>query len=115
MVLIHRNFLKKINLASLRLENHKLNIDKLETTPVDLSNLSDVVRNEVVKKTVFDESVKNVDVIQASDAGKLVKKAEYNTKISEIEKKILGHNHEKSITTQEVNKLTSENFATRLK
>ena len=45
----------------------------------------------------------------------LVKKTDYNTKINEIEKKITDHNHDKYITTPEFNKLTSENFASRLK
>ena len=44
----------------------------------------------------------------------LVKKADYNTKISEIEKKISDHNHDKYITTSESNKLTTENFKARL-
>ena len=34
------------------------------------------------------------------------KKFDYNTKIDEIEKKIIDHDHEKYITTQEFNKLT---------
>ena len=45
----------------------------------------------------------------------LVKKTDYNTKINEIEKKITDHDHDKYITTPEFNKLTSENFAARLK
>ena len=40
------------------MEIDKLNIKKLETTPVDLSKLSGVVRNEVIKKTVYDGLVK---------------------------------------------------------
>ena len=36
------------------------------------------------------------------------------TKIGEIEKKILDHDHSKCITTQEFNKLTADNFAARL-
>ena len=32
-----------------------LDIGNLETTPVHLSKLGDVVKNEVVKKTVYDE------------------------------------------------------------
>ena len=44
----------------------------------------------------------------------LVKKADYDTKSGEIEKKILDHNSDKFITTQEFNKLTADNFAARL-
>ena len=46
----------------------------------------------------------------------LVKKPDYNTKISEIENEIAtDHDHDKYITTQKSNKLTSENFTARLK
>ena len=58
--------------------------------------------------------VEKVNAIQARDADNLVKKADYNTKIAETEKKILDHDHSKYITTQEFNKLTAENFAARL-
>ena len=37
-------FAEKVDLASLKLEIDKLDIDKLETTPVDLSELSHVVK-----------------------------------------------------------------------
>ena len=41
-------------------------------------------------------------------------KTDYDKKISELEKKITDHNHDKYITTPEFNKLTAENFAARL-
>ena len=44
----------------------------------------------------------------------LVKKTDYETKISEIEKRVNNHNHDKYITTPEFNKLTAENFIARL-
>ena len=44
----------------------------------------------------------------------LVKKTDYNTKISEIENKTTDHDHDKYITSPEFNKLTTENFAGRL-
>ena len=45
----------------------------------------------------------------------LTKKTDYNTKISEINKKIFDHNHHKYITTGKFNKLMADNFAARLK
>ena len=48
--------------------------------------------------------------MQTTDMSDLVKKGEYNTKIAEIEKKILDHDHDKYATTQQFNKLTKENF-----
>ena len=44
----------------------------------------------------------------------VVKKTDYDTKISKIEKKLRDHNHDKYITTAEFNKFTTEIFATRL-
>ena len=76
--------------------------------PVDLSKLSDIVKNNIVKKTVYDKLVAKVNTIdtsgfvlktkydtdkselekQIADTGGLVKKTDYNTKITEIEGKI---------------------------
>ena len=42
------------------------------------------------------------------------KNPDYTEKINEIEKKITDHDHNKYITTQEFDKLPSENFAARL-
>ena len=49
------------------------------------------------------------------DVSSLVNKVDYITKVSEIEKKLTDHDHEKCINTTEFNKLTAENFAARLK
>ena len=46
-------------------------IGKLETTTVDLSKLSDVVKNEIVKKTAYDKLNKNVNAIQTTDTNNL--------------------------------------------
>ena len=44
------SFALKTNLANLKIEVDKLNIDKLVPVPTDLSKLSNVVKNDVVKK-----------------------------------------------------------------
>ena len=46
------SFALKTNLANLKTKVDKLDIDKLATVPVALSRLSNVVKNDVVKKTV---------------------------------------------------------------
>ena len=51
------SFALKSNLASLKTEVEKLNIDKLGPVPADLSKLSDVVKNDVVKKAAYDKLV----------------------------------------------------------
>ena len=60
------SFVLKSNLASVKTEVDKLDIGKLTTVPVDLSKLSDLVKNEVVKKTVFDKLVTKVNSIDTS-------------------------------------------------
>ena len=90
-------------------------MDKLKTVSIDLSKLSNVVNNDVVKKIVYDKLVPKVNNIDTSgfvlktkygkdksdlekkisdtdkkilDTSRLVKKTDYNAKISEIENKI---------------------------
>ena len=48
------------------------------------------------------------------DVSSLVRKTDYNTKISDIEKKVSNHNHEKYITTPEYNTLVARVFNARL-
>ena len=57
------SFALKTNLANLKTEVDKLDIDKLVPVPVNLSKLSDVVKNDVIK-------------------------SDYNSKITEIEGKV---------------------------
>ena len=102
------SFTLKTNLANLKGEVDKLDIDKLRPVPVDLSKLSDVVKNDVVKKDVYNKLVVKVDIINISgfvlktksdtdeselenripDTSGLIKKTDCNTKINEIEGKI---------------------------
>ena len=48
------------------------------------------------------------------DVSSLVKKTDDNAKISDIEKKIIDHNHDKYITTPEFNTLAANLFNARL-
>ena len=102
------SFALKTNLANLKTELDKLDIDKLAPVPIDLSKLSDVVKNDVVKKDVYDKLVTEVNDIDTSgfvlktrydtdkselgnkipDTSGLVKKTDYDTKITEIEDEI---------------------------
>ena len=59
-------FALKSNLASLKAEIDKLDIDKLLPVPADLSKLSDAVKNDVVKKTFYDRVVEKVNNIENS-------------------------------------------------
>ena len=70
------SFALKTNLANLKTEVDELDTDKLAPVPVDLSKLSDVVKNDVVKKTVYDKLVAKVNNIDTND---FVFKTRYNT------------------------------------
>ena len=98
----------KINLANLKTEVDKLDIEKLVPIPPDLSKLNNVVKNDVVKKIDYNKLVAKVDNIDTSDfvlktkcntdktelenkipdTNGLVKKTNYDTKITELENKI---------------------------
>ena len=60
------SFASKTNLTALKSEVNKIDIDKLKTAPVDLAKLTNFVENDVVKKT------------------------DYNTKLTSIETQIAG-------------------------
>ena len=60
------SYATKTNLAALKSEVDKTDVDKLKTTPTDLAKLSNVVKNDVVKKP------------------------DYNTKVTSIESQIAG-------------------------
>ena len=79
------SFALKSNLASLKTEVDKLDIDKLAPVPADLSKLNDVVKNDVVKKTVYDKLVAKVNSI---DTIGFVLKSKYGTGKSELENEI---------------------------
>ena len=79
------SFAPKPNLASLKTVVDKLDIDKLVPIPVDLSRLSEVVKNDVVKKDVYNKLVAKVDNIDTSD---FVLKTKYNTDKTKLENKI---------------------------
>ena len=89
-------------LSSLRGKVNKLDIGKLETTPVDLIKLNDIVKNEVVKKSEYNELVK-INNINTTDTSDLVKKNPDYKKSNEIENKITDNDHEEYITKQEFN------------
>ena len=79
------SFALKTNLTNLKTEVDKLDIDKLVPVPVDLSKLSDVVKNDVVEKTAYDKLVAKVNNINTSD---FVLKSKYVTDKSELDNKI---------------------------
>ena len=81
------SFALKTNLANLKTEVDKLDIDKLVPAPTDLTKLSNVIKNDVIKKTDYNAKITEIEN-KLPDISGLVKKTDYNTKITEIEGKI---------------------------
>ena len=61
------SYTTETNLAALKSEVDKIDTDKLKTVPTDLAKLSNVIKDDVVKK-----------------------KTDYNTKVTSIENQIAG-------------------------
>ena len=76
---------EKSDLASLKTEKDKLDVDELNTVPVGLSKLSNVVNHKVVQKTVYGKLVTELKNIDTSG---FVLKTKYDTDKSNVEKKI---------------------------
>ena len=55
------SFANKTNLAALKTEVDKIDADKLKTAPTDLAKLSNVVKNEVVKKTDYSTKITSIE------------------------------------------------------
>ena len=101
------SFALKKNLANLKAEVDKLDIAKLVPVPTDLSKLSNVLKNDVIRKTYYNAKITEIEnkipntinlatknalttvENKIPDTSGLVKKTDYNTKITEIEGKIL--------------------------
>ena len=79
------SFALKTNLASLKTQVDKWDVDKLAPVPVDLSKLNDAVKNDVARTTVYDKLPAKVNNIEIND---FVLKTKYQTEKAELEKKI---------------------------
>ena len=82
---MHQNLLKRNDLANLKLDVDDLDIDKFKIVLVDLSNVSNIVKNDVVKKTVYEELAKKVNAIQTIDTCDLVKRLTTTQKLQTLQ------------------------------
>ena len=82
----------KSNLASLKTEVDKIDINKLTSVPIDLAKLGNVVKNDVVKKTEHDKLVAKVNGIDTTNFVSRTKYkkdgSDFEDKINKIDKKI---------------------------
>ena len=98
------SFASKTNLAALKTEVDKINIDKLKTAPVDLAKLTNAVENYLVKKTVYNtkvtisntiDNLADITKLKAIDTNSFVLKTKvasyfttFENKINTVDKKI---------------------------
>ena len=88
------SFASKTNLAALKIEVDKIDADKLKATPTDLAKLTNAVEHDVVKKT------------------------DYNTKVTSIEAQIAGLTKNAVDNLADITKLKAiytNSFVTRTK
>ena len=88
------SFASKTNLAALKTEVDKIDTDKLKTAPTDLAKLTNAIENDVVKKT------------------------DYNTKVTSIEAQIAGLTKNTVDNLADITKLKAidtNSFVTRTK
>ena len=55
------SFASKTNLAALKTEVDKIDADKLKTAPTDLAKLTNSIENDVVKKTDYNTKVTSIE------------------------------------------------------
>ena len=65
----------------------KLDVDKLVHVPVDLSKLSYVVKNDVVKKDIYNAKIKGIEY-KIPDITNLATNTTLNAKINEVKDKL---------------------------
>ena len=100
------SFPSNTNLAALKTEVDKIDVDKLKTAPVDLDRLSNLVKNDVVKKTNYNTKVTSIEAqiagrtkntvdnladitkLKAIDTNSFVLKAKLASDVTTLENKI---------------------------
>ena len=78
------SFTSKTNLAALKTEVDKIDADKLKTAPVDLAKLTNAVKNNVVKKTDYNAKVTSIEAQIAGLTWLCKKKTDVATDITTI-------------------------------
>ena len=101
-------FASKTNFASLKTEVDKIDTDKLKTVPADLAKLSNVVKNDVAKKTDYNAKATSIEgqiagitknttdilndikKLKAVDTNNFVLKTKFSADINTLDDKIDG-------------------------
>ena len=116
IVYIIYSFASKTNLAALKTEVDKMDVDKLKTTPADLAKLTNAVQNDLVKKTVYNTKVTSIEgqiagvtkntidnladitKLKAIDTNSFVTRTKFSADTNALDDKIDGAEKKKDIT-----------------
>ena len=79
------SFASKTNLAALKTEVDKIDTDKLKTAPTDLAKLTNAIKNDVVKKTDYNTKVTSIEAQIAGLTNNTVDKLADITKLKTID------------------------------
>ena len=75
------------HLSNLKSKIDKSDVDKLVHVPADLGKLSDVVKNDVVKKDAYNAKIKNIED-KVTNITKLATNTTLNAKTNKVKKEI---------------------------
>ena len=102
------SFASKTNLAALKTEVDKIDVDKLKTAPLDLAKLTNAVENDLIKKTVYSTKVTSIEAqiagltkntvdnladitkLEAIDTNSFVTRTKFSTDTNDLDDKIDG-------------------------
>ena len=102
------SFASETNLAALKTEVDKIDVDKLKTTPADLAKLTNAIENDVVKKTDYNTKVTSIEAqiarltkntvdnladitrIKGIDTNSFVNKTKFSADMNTLDDKIDG-------------------------
>ena len=103
-----RSFASKTNLAALKSEVDKIDVDKLKTAPVDLAKLTNAVENDLVKKAFYNTKVTSIETqiagltkntvdnladitkLKAIDTNSFVTRTKFSADTNTLDDKIVG-------------------------
>ena len=79
------SFASKTNLAALKTEVDKIDAGKLKTTPADLAKLTNAIEHDVVKKTDYDTKITSIEAQIAGLTKNTVDNLAHITKLNAID------------------------------
>ena len=102
------SFASKTNLAALKTDVDKIDVDKLKTAPADLTILTNAIENDVVKKTDYKAKVTSIEAqiagltkntvdnladitkLKTTDTNSFVTRTKFSTDTNNLDDKIDG-------------------------